>query len=68
MKNFSAWIWIMTDNINKLSQNINGNKQQQTSASIVNLTDEGKQRLFLIFNLNNLYYIEKRTDKTIIFE
>jgi hypothetical protein len=58
----------MTDNINKLSQNINGNKHQQTSASIVNLTDEGKQRLFLIFNLNNLYYIEKRTDKTIIFE
>lgn len=53
----------MTDNINKLSQNINGNKQQQTSASIVNLTDEGKQRLFLIFNLDNLYYIEKRTDK-----
>ncbi len=60
MKNFSAWIWIMTDNINKLSQNINGNKQQQTSASIVNLTDEGKQRLFLIFNLDNLCYIEKR--------
>ncbi|CAF1372537.1 unnamed protein product [Adineta steineri] len=29
----------MTDNINKLSQNINGNKQQ-TSASIANLSDE----------------------------
>lgn len=33
----------MTDNINKISQNIDGNKQQQTSASIVNLTDDGKQ-------------------------
>jgi hypothetical protein len=35
----------MTDNINKISQNIDGNKQQQiqqTSASIVNLNDEGK--------------------------
>ncbi|CAF3701907.1 unnamed protein product [Rotaria sordida] len=30
----------MTDNINKLSQNIDGNKQQQTAASIVNLTDD----------------------------
>jgi hypothetical protein len=35
----------MTDNINKISQIIDGNKHQQlqqTSASIVNLTDEGK--------------------------
>jgi hypothetical protein len=36
----------MTDNINKISENLGGTKhqqlQQQTSASIVNLTDEGK--------------------------
>jgi hypothetical protein len=37
----------MTDNINKISENLDGTKhqqlqQQQTSASIVNLTDEGK--------------------------
>jgi hypothetical protein len=31
----------MTDNINKISQNVDANKQQQTSASIVNLNDEG---------------------------
>lgn len=31
----------MTDNINKISQIVDGNKYQQTSASIVNLTDEG---------------------------
>ncbi|CAF1191121.1 unnamed protein product [Rotaria sp. Silwood1] len=30
----------MTDNINKLSKNIDGNKQQETAASIVNLTDD----------------------------
>jgi len=38
----------MTDNINKISQNVDGHKHhqfQQTSASIVNLTDEGKRRL-----------------------
>ena len=34
----------MIDNINKLSANIDSNKsqQQQTAASIVNLTDDGK--------------------------
>jgi hypothetical protein len=36
----------MTDNTNKSSQNVDGNKHQQhlqqTSASIVNLIDEGK--------------------------
>ena len=34
----------MTDNINKLLQNLNGNKQQPTTASLANLTDEGKKR------------------------
>jgi hypothetical protein len=33
---------MMTDNINKIAQNIDGNKQQQTLASIANLNDEGK--------------------------
>ena len=34
----------MTDNINKLSSNIDTSKsqQQQTAASIVNLTDDGE--------------------------
>jgi hypothetical protein len=32
----------MTDNINKLSSNLDTNKQQQTAASIVNLTDDGE--------------------------
>lgn len=32
----------MTDNINKISQNVDGTKQQQTAASIMNLTDDGK--------------------------
>jgi len=33
----------MIDNINKLSANIDTNKQQQqTAASIVNLTDDGE--------------------------
>ena len=34
----------MTDNINKLSKDLDSNKQQlqQTAASIVNLTDDGE--------------------------
>ena len=32
----------MTDNINKISRTLNETKHQQTSASIANLTDEGK--------------------------
>jgi hypothetical protein len=32
----------MIDNINKLSANLDTNKQQQTAASIVNLTDDGE--------------------------
>jgi hypothetical protein len=42
----------MTDNINKISQNLDGTKQQhlqQTAASIVHLTDEGERRSYLIF-------------------
>ena len=57
----------MTDNINKLSQNVDGNKQQQlqqTSASIVNLTDEGKRRL-LAFSTLIIDRINKQTKKRI---
>ena len=32
----------MIDNINKLSSNLDGTKQQLTAASLVNLTDDGK--------------------------
>jgi hypothetical protein len=58
----------MTDNINKISQNVDGNKvqqQQQTSASIANLTDDGKRRSFLF---STLICIEKRTDKNVTLE
>lgn len=54
--------WIMTDNINKISSKVDGNVQQQTAASIVNLTDDGKP--VTIFILTSMFYgIEKRTDK-----
>jgi len=39
----------MTDNINKLSSNLDTNKQQQTAASIVNLTDDGEIFFTFIF-------------------
>ncbi len=39
----------MIDNINKLSSNLDTNKQQQTAASIVNLTDDGEFVFFCFF-------------------
>jgi hypothetical protein len=46
----------MIDNINKLSANLDTNKQQQqqTSASIVNLTDDGEILVLKIFFIIDL--------------
>lgn len=48
----------MTDNINKLSKNVDSSKPQQTAASIVNLSDDGEIDINDCFNRKLSHFID----------